>query len=281
MLLSSLFGAKEFAEQQAEAQAFELHEDKIPVVFFPVGHTVPAGVYRNLCNRHTMLQLRVEQEADPGRHSVSAPQLEFMENKIHNTQAGTVRSDVSGRWVLPKCKMETLKELRRLARKNEYTFLFNLKDEYHMISIHSACQEVMQCHLRADLMQCSALPFGWNDFSRIFVKVMRVLVECIRAPEASRDRPALLLVKVMRVLVECIRACAFATTTAEPAQPKELALGDWWRAKNWLEAERRQDCLSGKDINDVVNPNFLVILRAEDDGCVAGVASLWVAWPSL
>ncbi|KAK3279649.1 hypothetical protein CYMTET_12470 [Cymbomonas tetramitiformis] len=39
---------------------------------------------------------------------------------------------------------------------------------------------------------CSALPFGWNSPLRIFVKVMRVLVECIRDPVPSRDRAALL-----------------------------------------------------------------------------------------
>ncbi|KAK3244183.1 hypothetical protein CYMTET_46196 [Cymbomonas tetramitiformis] len=35
---------------------------------------------------------------------------------------------------------------------------------------------------------CGALPFGWNDSPRIFLKVMRVLVECLRSPASAADR---------------------------------------------------------------------------------------------
>ena len=46
----------------------------------------------------------------------------------------------------------------------------------------------MQFDVRGELFQCGALPFGWNDSPRIFVKVMKVLVECLRSPRSAADR---------------------------------------------------------------------------------------------
>ncbi|KAK3246580.1 hypothetical protein CYMTET_43889 [Cymbomonas tetramitiformis] len=48
--------------------------------------------------------------------------------------------------------------------------------------------EYMQFDVRGELFQCGALPFGWNDSPRIFVKVMKVLVECLRSPRSAEDR---------------------------------------------------------------------------------------------
>ncbi|KAK3256097.1 hypothetical protein CYMTET_34750 [Cymbomonas tetramitiformis] len=62
-----------------------------------------------------------------------------------------------------KCKVETLKKLRRLARKHDYIFSSDLKDGYHLISSHPASQKYVQIEFRGDLMQCSALPLGWNN----------------------------------------------------------------------------------------------------------------------
>ncbi|KAK3287955.1 hypothetical protein CYMTET_4563 [Cymbomonas tetramitiformis] len=84
--------------------------------------------------------------------------------------------------------METLKKLRRLAKPNEWCFTFDLQDGYHHVGIDPAFQEYMQFDVRGELFQCGALPFGWNDSPRIFVKVMRVLVECLRSPASAADR---------------------------------------------------------------------------------------------
>eukprot|EP00854_Cymbomonas_tetramitiformis_P013257 gene13257-biopygen13643 len=98
-------GADGFAEQVA-AQIIQLNEDEITEALFGLGHTFQ-GVYRNLCNRHTMLQLGVGQDASPGRYSaVSATRPKFMEDTIHNTQANTARSDTFDRWF---CEFENLK----------------------------------------------------------------------------------------------------------------------------------------------------------------------------
>ncbi|KAK3262767.1 hypothetical protein CYMTET_28392 [Cymbomonas tetramitiformis] len=80
--------------------------------------------------------------------------------------------------VKSRCKMETLKKLRRLAKPNDWCISFDLQDSYHVVGIDPAYQEYMQFDVREELFQCGALPFGWNNSPRIFVKVMKVLVEC-------------------------------------------------------------------------------------------------------
>ncbi|KAK3266376.1 hypothetical protein CYMTET_24998 [Cymbomonas tetramitiformis] len=90
--------------------------------------------------------------------------------------------------VKSRCKMETLKKLRRLAKPNDWYISFDLQDGYHVMGIDPAFQEYMQFDVRGQLFQCGALPFGWNDSPRIFVKVMKVLVECLRSPRSAEDR---------------------------------------------------------------------------------------------
>ncbi|KAK3267985.1 hypothetical protein CYMTET_23486 [Cymbomonas tetramitiformis] len=65
---------------------------------------------------------------------------------------------------------------------------FDLQNGYHVVGIDPAFQEYMQFDVRGELFQCGALPFGWNDSPRIFVKVMKVLVECLRSPRSAEDR---------------------------------------------------------------------------------------------
>ncbi|KAK3233721.1 hypothetical protein CYMTET_56004 [Cymbomonas tetramitiformis] len=62
--------------------------------------------------------------------------------------------------VKSRCKMETLKKLRRLAKPNDWCFSFDLQDGYHVVGIDPAFQEYMQLDVRGELFQCGALPFG-------------------------------------------------------------------------------------------------------------------------
>ncbi|KAK3239085.1 hypothetical protein CYMTET_50960 [Cymbomonas tetramitiformis] len=64
----------------------------------------------------------------------------------------------------------------------------NAQDGYHVVGINPDYQEYMQFDVRGELFQCGALPFGWNHSPRIFVKVMKVLVECLRSPRSAEDR---------------------------------------------------------------------------------------------
>ncbi|KAK3249393.1 hypothetical protein CYMTET_41168 [Cymbomonas tetramitiformis] len=88
-------------------------------------------------------------------------------------------------------KIESLKKLRRLAKKHDWCFSFDLQDGYHCVGIDPDFQKYMQFDVLSELFQCSALPFGWNDSPRVFVKFMKVLVECLRSPAAPKDRAEL------------------------------------------------------------------------------------------
>ncbi|KAK3242252.1 hypothetical protein CYMTET_48045 [Cymbomonas tetramitiformis] len=98
---------------------------------------------------------------------------------------------VDFRWLNQWClknrvNMETLKKLRRLAKPNEWCFNFDLKDGFHALGIHPDFQKFMQFDLQGDLLQCSAVPFGWSDAPRVFCKFVRVMVEALRSPQADR-----------------------------------------------------------------------------------------------
>ncbi|KAK3288759.1 hypothetical protein CYMTET_3776 [Cymbomonas tetramitiformis] len=84
--------------------------------------------------------------------------------------------------------METLKKLRRLAKPGDWCFSFDLQDGFHALGIHPDFQRFMQFDLQGDLLQCSAMPFGWSDAPRVFCKFVRVMVEALRSPQAAEDR---------------------------------------------------------------------------------------------
>ncbi|KAK3243856.1 hypothetical protein CYMTET_46510 [Cymbomonas tetramitiformis] len=94
---------------------------------------------------------------------------------------------VDFRWLNQWCvknrvKMETLKKLRRLAKPGDWCFSFDLQDGFHALGIHPDFQRFMQFDLQGDLLQSSAVPFGWNDAPRVFCKFVRVMVEALRSP---------------------------------------------------------------------------------------------------
>eukprot|EP00854_Cymbomonas_tetramitiformis_P014030 gene14030-biopygen14445 len=66
-----------------------------------------------------------------------------------------------------RCKMETLKKLRRLAQPDDWCFSFDLQDGYHAVGIDPECQEYLQFDMRGELFRSEVLPFGWNLSSRI------------------------------------------------------------------------------------------------------------------
>ncbi|KAK3287029.1 hypothetical protein CYMTET_5439 [Cymbomonas tetramitiformis] len=100
---------------------------------------------------------------------------------------------VDFRWLNQWCvknrvKMETLKKLRRLAKPGDWCFSFDLQDGFHALGIHPDFQRFMHFDLQGDLLQCSAMPFGWSDAPRVFCKFVRVMVEALRSPQAAEDR---------------------------------------------------------------------------------------------
>ncbi|KAK3285899.1 hypothetical protein CYMTET_6511 [Cymbomonas tetramitiformis] len=70
---------------------------------------------------------------------------------------------------------------------------------YHWVGIDPDFQKFMQFDVPGTLYQCRALPFGWDDSPRVFVKFMKVPVECLRASEATRDRANIQQLRPMAV----------------------------------------------------------------------------------
>eukprot|EP00854_Cymbomonas_tetramitiformis_P015972 gene15972-biopygen16470 len=136
-------------------------------------HNTFKGGFALLSNRYTMIQLRASIESDA---------------TVHGGAEALRAKWLNAHYVKSRCKMEILKKLRRLAKPDDWCFSFDLQDGYHAVRIDPEYQEYMQFDVRGELFQCGALPFGWNDSPRIFVKIMKVLVECLRSPRSGADR---------------------------------------------------------------------------------------------
>lgn len=82
-----------------------------------------------------------------------------------------------------KVRFETLKNLRRLVRPDDWMFSFDLKDGYHAIGIHPRDRKYFTFVVEGvGTFQYCALNFGWNASPYVFVKVMRTLVRALRSP---------------------------------------------------------------------------------------------------
>lgn len=79
------------------------------------------------------------------------------------------------------CRYETLKTLRSYARKNDYMISWDLQDGYHHLSIHPDDRKFFTFCVEGEYLQCSALPFGWNNAPAIFTKFMRPVVRFLRS----------------------------------------------------------------------------------------------------
>ncbi|KAK3275492.1 hypothetical protein CYMTET_16380 [Cymbomonas tetramitiformis] len=176
-----------------------------------------------------MLQLRVQQENNPGRHfAVFTAQLGFMEDKIHNTQANTVHSDVFSCWFCEFMDLRTKQNRKHAAKRGSRAWraagasahvlsreatssepgLLNGEAGHQQAALGAALQDAL-CEVQVqggmsgnpeeaamsgkkrqaiDFLCLFDLKDGWNDSPRILVKVMWALAEAIRAPQALRDR---------------------------------------------------------------------------------------------
>jgi hypothetical protein len=81
-------------------------------------------------------------------------------------------------------KFETLKNLRRLAKRNDWMFSFDLEDGYYAVALHPEDRKFFTVEVDGELFRFVGLPMGWNLSPYIFVKVMRTLVREMRSPDA-------------------------------------------------------------------------------------------------
>ena len=82
-----------------------------------------------------------------------------------------------------KCRFESLKDLRRMVRAEDWMFSFDLQDGYHAVGIHPRDRKYFTFVVAGvGTFQYCALNFGWNASPYVFVKVMRTLVRVLRSP---------------------------------------------------------------------------------------------------
>ena len=87
---------------------------------------------------------------------------------------------------------ETLKRLRRIARKSDWMISFDMQDGFHCINIAPEDRKYMTFQLPdGELIQCAGLPFGWNCSPYVFCKTMKTLVSALRAPSAQTENSQL------------------------------------------------------------------------------------------
>ena len=84
-------------------------------------------------------------------------------------------------------KFETLKNLRRLARRGEWLFSFDLADGFYAITIHPDFRKYLTVEVDGELFQFVGLPMGWNRSPYVFCKTMRTLVQELRSPDAPKQ----------------------------------------------------------------------------------------------
>jgi len=85
-----------------------------------------------------------------------------------------------------KTKFETLKSLKRMAKKNDWMFSFDLEDGYYAIAIHPEDRPFFTVEVDGELFQFVGLPMGWRLSPYIFCKTMRTLVQELRSPDAPK-----------------------------------------------------------------------------------------------
>ena len=106
---------------------------------------------------------------------------------------GKFRLVLDFRWLNLHCKefgihFETLKRLKRIARKSDWMISFDMQDGYHCLNIAPEHRKYMTFQLPdGELIQCAGLPFGWNASPYVFCKTMKTLVGALRAPSAQQE----------------------------------------------------------------------------------------------
>ena len=88
-------------------------------------------------------------------------------------------------FVIPKStKFETLRNLRSLAKRNDYMFSFDLADGYYALALHPDDRKYFTVEVEGEYFQFSGLPMGWNLSPYVFCKTMRTCVQELRSPDA-------------------------------------------------------------------------------------------------
>ena len=80
-------------------------------------------------------------------------------------------------------KMETLKNLKYLARKGDWMLSADLQDGFHALGIHEDHTKFMSFQIGGRTYCYQVLPFGWTESPRCFCRLMETLTRALRSPD--------------------------------------------------------------------------------------------------
>ena len=81
--------------------------------------------------------------------------------------------------------METLRQLRYIAKPGDHLVSFDLKDGFYALAIHPKNREAFTMNINGQLLQLCALPMGWSLSPFVFQKLTGVFVNKLRDPETT------------------------------------------------------------------------------------------------
>ena len=83
-------------------------------------------------------------------------------------------------------QMETLKDLRRLVRKGDYMFSFDLEDGFYALGVQQPYRKYFTVNIDGTLYQFAGLPMGYTLSPRLFCRLTETMIRYLRTPAARR-----------------------------------------------------------------------------------------------
>jgi hypothetical protein len=81
-----------------------------------------------------------------------------------------------------RMRTETLADLSRIARKNDWMVTFDLQDGYNLLGVERDSRKYMAFRIGEQIFRSSAVPFGWNQSAFAFGEAVRTWTTWMRAP---------------------------------------------------------------------------------------------------
>ena len=78
-------------------------------------------------------------------------------------------------------KMETLSSILPHVKKDSYFANFDLKSAYLSVKIHPEHRKLLRFQYGSQVYECNAMMFGLSPAPRIFTKIVKVILKCLRA----------------------------------------------------------------------------------------------------
>ena len=121
-------------------------------------------------------------------------------------------------------KMETLKQLRYMARRGEWMFSMDLADGFYAVGVHEDDRKFFTVNVRGQLYQLAGLPMGWNASPYVFCRLMHTVLRHLRCPTHTHVSGKKVTRRKVNRLKKGIRVLPFVDDYLFIANTREQAL---------------------------------------------------------